>query len=121
MTDTPEDPVALGVELLAHLEHPELSVADAMDAIETVTTEPATQRAILDAAVARGVIEREDGTVRPKGGVHVSFEADVVRKEGEFSCRRCGAGLSAGHFVRFESGDLGPFGPECIRKVLGRD
>jgi len=122
VTDADRDPVALGVELLAHLEHAELSVADAMDRIETVTTNPAVQREILDTAAMRGVIDREDGLVRPRtGGTYVSFDADVVVREGDFSCERCGASLSTGHFVQFDGGELGPFGSTCIRKVLGRD
>lgn len=114
-------PVELGVELLAHLEHEELSVADAIDRIETITADPALQREILDTAVARGVIDREDGVVRPQSRAYVRFEEQVVRKEGEFTCRRCGAGLSTGHFVEFDAGELGPFGSSCIRKVTGRD
>ncbi len=65
------DPVELGVELLAHLEHGELSVADALDRIETVTTNPQVQREILDTAVMRGLIERENGVVRPRDEVLV--------------------------------------------------
>ena len=122
MTDADADPVELGVELLAHLEHAELSVAEAIDRIETVTTNPGLQREILDTAAMRGVIEREDGLVRPRTrGPYVSFDADVVVREGDFSCERCGASISTGHFVQFDGGELGPFGSTCIRKVLGRE
>jgi len=122
VSDDARDPVALGVELLAHLEHESLSVAEAMDRIETVTTNPGVQREILDTAAMRGVIEREDGLVRPtSGGSYVSFEGDVVVREGDFSCERCGASISTAHFVQFDGGELGPFGSTCIRKVLGRE
>ncbi|WP_135304371.1 DUF5830 family protein [Haloarcula amylovorans] len=122
MDDADRDPVELGVELLAHLEHEELSVADAMDRIETVTTNPGVQREILDTAAMRGVIDRENGLVRPRSrGTYVSFEADVVVREGDFSCERCGASISTGHFVQFDGGELGPFGSTCIQKVLGRE
>ena len=122
VSDTDRDPVELGVELLAHLEHDELSVADAIDRIETVTTNPGVQREILDTAAMRGVIDRGDGLVRPRTrGTYVSFDADVVVREGEFSCERCGASISTGHFVQFDGGELGPFGSTCIRKVLGRE
>ncbi|MBX0325724.1 hypothetical protein EGH21_22155 [Halomicroarcula sp. F13] len=122
MDDADSDPVELGVELLAHLEHEELSVAEAMDRIETVTTNPGVQREILDTAAMRGVIDREEGLVRPRSrGTFVSFEGDVVVREGEFSCERCGASISTGHFVQFDGGELGPFGSTCIRKVLGRE
>ena len=114
--------VELALSLLAHLEHGELSVKAAMDRIELVTTVPETQRAILDLAVERGIVEREDGTIVPVAtGTYVRFERDVVVKEGDFSCRRCGADLGSGHFVRLDDGELGPFGSTCIRKVLGRE
>lgn len=117
-----DDRIELGVELLAHLEHGELSVKEAMDRIEIVTTSPQRQREILDEAARRGVVEREGGTVQPVvDGTYVSFESDVVVKEGEFSCERCGAGITEGHFVRFDADEMGPFGSTCIRKVLGRE
>jgi len=119
--DSDADSVELGVELLSKLEHPELTVAEAVDRIETVTTHPATTRRILDAAEKRGVIEREDGVVKPTGGGYLSFESEIVTKEGKFSCRRCGASISTGYFMKLEAGEHGAFGPECIRKVTGRD
>jgi len=116
-----DDPVELGLELLANLEHEELSVAAAMDRIETITTDPAVQREILDTAEARGIIDRSDGVVAPKTRDYVSFEADVITKEGEFTCQRCGTGISTGYFIRFDAGEHGPFGSSCIRKVTGRE
>ncbi|RDI73135.1 DUF5830 family protein [Halopelagius longus] len=117
-----EERVELAVELLAHVEADELPLSDVVDRIETVTTNPTLTRDILDAAELRGVIDREGGTIRTRrGGTYVRFEEQVVRREGEFDCRRCGASISTGHFVRFETGELGPFGSSCIRKVLGRE
>jgi hypothetical protein len=115
------DPVELGLDLLASLEHEELSVAEAIDRIETVTTDPAVQRTILDTAEVRGIIDREDGVVAPRSHDYVSFEADVVSRDGEFTCRRCGAGISTGYFIDFDAGEHGPFGSSCIRKVTGRE
>lgn len=116
-----EERVELGVDLLANLERESLSLPEAVDRIETITTNPALTREILDTAELRGVIAREAGRIRTRrGGTFVRFEEQVVRREGDYECRRCGAGLGTGHFVRFETGELGPFGPECVRKVLGR-
>ncbi|WP_336036629.1 DUF5830 family protein [Halobacterium yunchengense] len=116
-----DDPVAVGVELLANLEFGSLSVAAAIDRLETVTTHPRKTREILEEAQRRGVIERDAGEVRPQSGGYVSFQSDVVTKEGEFSCRRCGATISTGYFIDFEAGELGAFGSSCIRKVTGRE
>jgi predicted methyltransferase len=115
------DPVELGVQLLERLEHHELSLARAIDRIETVTSHPARTREILDTAEKRGIIEREDGVVRVTGGRFLAFQSEVVRREGEFTCKRCGASLSVGHFMKLEAGELGPFGSSCIRKVTGRE
>lgn len=116
-----EQTIELGVALLAHLETGECSLADLIDRIETVTTDPAITREILDTAELRGIIEREDGTVRISSGAFVRFERDVTKRKGEFTCRRCGASISTGHFIRFDAGEHGPFGSSCIRKVTGRD
>lgn len=117
----PDDPVELGVQLLERLEHAELPLAEVIDRIETVTTDPTTTREILDTAEMRGVIDREDGLIRPNRSTFLSFEAEVVTKEGEFSCRRCGASLSTGYFMKLDAGEHGPFGSSCIRKVTGRE
>ncbi|MDZ5811876.1 DUF5830 family protein [Halorubrum sp. AD140] len=117
-----EEKLELGVELLAHLEREELSLPAAIDRIETVTTSPALTREILDAAEKRGVIEREGARLRVRrGGTYVNYDTQVVRREGEFECRRCGTAVTTGHFVRLDAGELGPFGSSCIRKVTGRD
>lgn len=112
----------LALELLAHIEDDELGLPEAVDRIETVTTDPALTREILDEAELRGIIDREGGRIRTRrGGTFVRFERQVVVREGEFECRRCGASVSTGHFVRFETGELGPFGSSCVRKVTGRE
>jgi hypothetical protein len=115
--------VELALDLLAALERDDLPLSAVVDRIETVTTDPTLVRAVLDEAELRGLIERDDGRVRMcrDGGGFVRFERQVVEREGDFDCRRCGASLSTGHFVRFESGELGPFGSSCVRTVLGRD
>lgn len=117
-----EQRIELGLELLTHLEDEELSLPAVVDRIETVTTEPTLTRTILDEAEKRGILDRTDGRLRTRrSGTFVRFESQVIEREGDFECRRCGAGLSTGHFVRFEAGELGPFGSSCVRKVLGRD
>jgi hypothetical protein len=116
-----EQTVELGVQLLERLEHAELSVAEALDRIEAVTGEPAVQRAILEAAEERGVIERAGPTVRPRSTAYVNFGSEVVEREGAFDCERCGTGLSTGYFIQLDDGEVGPYGSTCIRKVTGRE
>ena len=123
--DLPTDRAArrdLGVDLLAGLADDDLDDEEAVDRVETVTTDPTLVREILDAAERRGVIAREDGRIRVRrGGSFVRFESQVTERPVDADCRRCGASLSTGHFVRFDHGELGPFGSSCVRAVLGRD
>lgn len=119
--DTREETVELGVELLAGLADDSLSVKAAVDRIESVTTNVAVTREILDTAETRGVIQREQATIQTTGGSSIRLDRRTYTKDGEFECRRCGASLSTGYFVRFDSGDMGPFGSTCIRKVTGRE
>lgn len=118
MTD---DPVELGVQLLERLEHTELSLAETIDRLETITSHPAVTREILETAETRGIIDREGDTVTPTDGQFLRFQSEVITKEGEFTCRRCGTKLSTGHFMRLPAGEHGPFGSTCIRKVTGRE
>ncbi|WP_436343995.1 DUF5830 family protein [Natronorubrum sp. FCH18a] len=119
--DASDDRVALGLALLERLEHESLPLPEVVDRIETVTTDPTVARTILDEAELRGIIEREDGIIRPKSRQYVRFEQDVITKEGDFSCQRCGTGVSTGYFIDLDAGELGPFGSSCIRKVTGRE
>jgi hypothetical protein len=115
------DPVELGVELLALIEADEIDLAEAVDRIETITTDPARTREILDTAETRGLVDREEGIVTPRRGTFVRFERQVRTREGEFDCRRCGAEIGTGYFIALDAGELGPFGSSCIRKVTGRE
>ncbi|SDK66889.1 DUF5830 family protein [Natronorubrum texcoconense] len=119
--DVSDDRVALGLALLERLEHESLPLPEVVDRIETVTTDPTVTRTILDEAELRGIVEREDGIIRPKSRQYVRFEQDVITKEGDFSCQRCGTGVSTGYFIDLDAGELGPFGSSCIRKVTGRE
>ncbi|MFB6104721.1 MAG: DUF5830 family protein [Halobacteriaceae archaeon] len=116
-----QDRVELGVALLASLEDPELSVAEAVTRLESVTEAPALTRQILDEAVRRGVVDRADGVLTVRSSQYVSHQSQVVTREGDYECRRCSASLSTGHFIQYDAGELGPFGSTCIRKVTGRD
>ncbi len=114
--------IELGVELLTVVDEEQLALPEAVSRLETITNDPTVTREILDAAETRGVIDRDGATIRRRvRGPTVEFERHVVRRDGEYDCRRCGKSLSTGHFVQFETGEIGPFGSSCVRTVIGRD
>lgn len=115
------DTVELGIELLSQIDADELSVAEAVDRIETITTDPHLTRTILTQAEEQGVIDREDAVIRPNTRTTVDLDADVLQRDGEFDCRRCGTSISTGYFIDLDAGEHGPFGSSCIRKVTGRE
>lgn len=114
------DPVELGLALIERFADDDLGVADVITRLESVSTHPRTQRRILEAAVEHGLIERRGSRIRPTGGAPIDFEREVIRKDGEFTCRRCGTRISTGYFLNLDAGEFGPFGSSCIRKVTGR-
>ncbi|MFB6253050.1 MAG: DUF5830 family protein [Halobacteriaceae archaeon] len=116
-----DDRVELGIKLLTHIEDHEMSVADVIDRLELITTDPRITRKILQEAEQRDIISRDNTTVRSQTSAHIQFNDDVIVKEGEFTCQRCGATLQTGHFINFDGQELGAFGSTCIRKVIGRD
>ena len=116
-----DDRVERGLALLARLEHESLPLSAVVDRLEVVTGDPTAIRTILDEADRRGVVDREDGIIRPRSRQYLRFGSDVITKEGEFSCRRCGSSLTTGYFMDLDAGEIGPFGSTCIRKVTGRE
>ena len=83
-----EDVIERGVELLSKFEDGAVDLATKLDRLETVTTDPHVTRTVLDTAEKRGIIERENGRLRVLSGEYVSYESDVITKDGEFTCRR---------------------------------
>lgn len=110
----------LVVEVLGRVPAESLELSEAVDLIETVTTDPHQTREILTAAEARGYIDREGQEITPTGRP-IPFECAIVTRDGEFACQRCGAELTTGYFLALDTGDWGPFGSTCIRKVTGRE
>jgi len=121
------DPKAcLGLDLVRSLEDDELTLPELVDRIEeAVGDAPAVTREVIDRAEDEGVLEREGGEGEPRFSVEsttgVDPEDDVVSKQGEFDCARCGRSVTTGYFVRFDDGDVGPYGSTCVRKVTGRE
>lgn len=102
----------------------EMTMADIVDRIEIITTDPHVVRQVIETAEHEGIIEveRRDGRVTTNVSEMDTekFRSLIITKEGEFSCTRCGQGLKKGYFIRRrENVEVGPFGPECVKKVTG--
>ncbi|MFP4188921.1 MAG: DUF5830 family protein [Halobacteriales archaeon] len=121
-----DEKVRLGLALVRSLEDDEVALPELLDRIEEAVGEaPALTREVVERAEAEGVLRREDGEGTPRfsveGTTGVDFDDDVVSKEGEFDCARCGRSITTGYFIKFDDGEVGPYGSTCIRKTLGRE
>lgn len=120
MTDAGQDPIEIGLSLLRDAGTGPVTVKRAMDVIEGITNDPATQRKIIDRGRMQGLVASDDAT---GGGLSLSDDrgdARIEKREGPWDCRRCGREVDPGHWYVWRGGELGPFGPKCVRKVLGR-
>lgn len=119
MTDASTD---RGLAVVAALASGEPSVADVVDALEAVVDGPDAIREVLERAEAEGLIERDAATIR-RGRELAPREhrGRIVRRDGEFSCRRCGRRVTTGHFLRVGETEVGPYGSTCVGKLTGRE
>ncbi len=117
-----DPPLDRGVAIVAALAHAEPSIADVVDALESVFDSPDQIRTVLDKAEADGLIEREGSQLRRgRAATPTDRRGRIIKRDGEFSCRRCGRRVTTGQFVRIGDSELGPYGSTCIRRITGRE
>ncbi len=95
-----------------------MSVRDAVEIIELVTRNPETIKAVLEAAEEQGIIRRVERTVTILDGAAAFPKPKITRVDCESSCRRCGVRIKNCHYIVFEDHRLGPYGSECVNKIL---
>lgn len=117
-----EGSIERGVAVVAALAHGEPTIADLVDALEAVVDGPDEIRTVLDRAESAGLIVREASRVRvgPEP-TNVDRRGRIIKRSGEFSCRRCGRHVTTGQFLRVGETEVGPYGSTCIRRITGRD
>ena len=97
----------------------EMTLSEAIGLIEIVTKDPHLTRQILEEGERRGVIKRDGTRVRLLDNVSGDYRSKVKTKSGEFTCGRCGSRLSKGYFIVSNGREWGPFGPTCVKKIIG--
>ena len=113
------DRIARALALIASLEPEALSLKQLVDRIELISSSPQETRAILDAATRRGLIARDGAQIAIRDrSVAPAVAPEVVVRAGSYRCRRCGRQLAEGHFITLPGGEVGPFGPQCVDRVL---
>lgn len=117
-----EAPIDRGIEVVVALAHAEPTIADLVDALEGVVDGPDQIRTVLRRAEDEGLIEREQSSIRPgREPVDSDRRGRIIKRDGEFSCRRCSRSVTTGQFVRIGETEIGPYGSTCIRRITGRD
>ena len=119
MVDDPS--LQRGLEVVAAIAPMEPSVADLVDALEGVLDGPDDIRRVLEQAEQRGMIEREEARVTTGSQAATGFRTGrVIKRLGEFSCRRCSRQVTTGHFLRVGETEIGPYGSTCIDRITDR-
>jgi hypothetical protein len=96
----------------------EVPLKEIIDVLEGTGVPEYDTREYIEALEDEGIgesVDTEDGRVLYR--MHGDFDPDVVRRDGEYTCSKCGRGLSTGHFLKFDDAEDGPYGPECVKKV----
>jgi predicted methyltransferase len=95
-----------------------MSVREAVEIIELVTRNPAAIKEILKTAEEQGIIERDDKTITISEGAAAFPKPKITRADCDSSCRRCGVRIKNCHYIEFDDHRLGPYGSECVNKIL---
>jgi hypothetical protein len=95
-----------------------LTIKEAVELIELVTKDPELIREVLKKGVEQGSLERKETNVAISTGDTVFTKPRIRRFDCDSSCRRCGVKIKNCHYIIIEDEELGPFGSECVRKVL---
>ena len=107
-----------GISLLVQGKR-EMTLSDAMNMIEVVTKDPYLARRILEEAEKMEIIERKGSVIRSSTGMAGDYKKRMKIKHGNFTCNRCGSGLVKGYFIITNDKEWGPFGPTCVKKIMG--
>lgn len=109
------DKVEQALQLLGMLRGKEITVKEAIEVIELVTSVPELVKETLRRAEERGLIKREKNRIIISDAIE--FNAKIRKVKCESNCRRCGRKITNCYFIVLDS-ELGPFGSECIKKLI---
>ncbi len=104
--------------LLAASTRKTVSVRHAVEIIELVTKNPEKIKEILKTAEEMEIIKREEKTIIIAEGAAAFPKPKITRVDCESACRRCGVKIKNCHYIEFEDHRLGPYGSECVNRIL---
>lgn len=110
-----EQKVEQALALLESVEARSLSVREAVEIIELVTSVPELVRRVLREAEDRGIVKREGGRLVVRQGT--PRRVRLASRRCEARCLRCGRRIGRCFFLGFAGSELGPFGSECIKRL----
>ncbi len=96
----------------------ELTVKDAVGIIELVSNDPELIRKALEQAEEKGFLKRVKKTIYISEAVVSHARPSVRRVDCTSNCKRCGTNIKNCYYIDLEDRTLGPFGSECVQKIL---
>jgi len=111
-----EQKVEQALLLLASVDAESISVKEAVELIELVTTVPELVRRVIAVAEERGIVKREGGRLVIMERI-AERSVQVRQRECIAKCSRCGRRISNCFFILIADSEFGPFGSECIKRL----
>lgn len=106
--------VEVGLRLLLGLRRGRVTLREAVEILELASKAPEVVREAMEEGERRGLFKRAgDGLL-----LGLEFPRPGVRRAGEpGKCRRCGKNLRICYYLVLGEEEVGPLGPECLRRL----
>ncbi|WP_456475137.1 DUF5830 family protein [Candidatus Pyrohabitans sp.] len=114
-----EKKVEQALMLLTSVGAESISVKEAVEIVQLVTTVPELVRRAITTAEKRGLVKREGGRliIRERVLGQGKRYPEVKRLECDAQCIRCGRRISTCYYLLAAESELGPLGSECIKRL----
>ncbi len=112
-----ERKVEQALMLLASVDAESISVKEAVEIVEVVTTVPELVKRAIARAEELGILRREGSRLVIRESARGGKSVRVRRRECEAHCSRCGRRISNCFFILIAGSEFGPFGSECIKRL----
>ncbi len=104
------------IQLLSIIEQKRISYPELIDILELVTLDLEVKKEVIREAQEKGILRKEGKNIILYNFEEQKFKPNIIRRELEDRCRRCGRTITKCYYIEFLDSELGPYGSSCIKK-----